>query len=187
MVIGEFDPPFPAKKVSTHFGSQSLVPHLQLGVMDMIHFLSKVQDAAQDSATQLSSVHRASLHAVIAGILYMLSKISHTPALSEHVEEMIELRRETAPVLLPDGVFSQDGRERGAEITDGAGGITYPSKVGEELLFQLRERGLDRQSPEPAVDTRRGEERVERNLPTSFNVLFFCTRVSSTGELRFFQ
>ena len=124
--------------------------------MDMIHFLSKVQDAAQDSNTQLSSVHRASLHAVIAGILYMLSKISPTPALNEHVEEMIELRREVAPALLPDGVFSHGEGGRGRDTADSAGGITYPSKVGEELLFQLRERGLDRQSPEPAADTRRG-------------------------------
>lgn len=135
--------------------------------MDMIHFLSKIQDAAQDSSTQLSSVHRASLHAVIAGILHLLSKISPTPALSEHVEEMIKLRREVSPALLPDGVFSQvEGGRRGdkVEITDGAGGISYPSKVGDELLFQLRERGLDRQSPEPAADTRRGKEDNKERL-----------------------
>lgn len=147
--------------------------------MDMIHFLSKVQDAAQDSTTQLSTVHRASLHAITAGILYMLGKISSTPALIEHVEEIIEYRREVAPVLLPDGLFPQSKGRRGGsevEITDGAAGVTYPSKVGEELLFQLRERGLvDRQSPEPAVDTRRGK----RDIGTLSSMsLFFFTRLS---------
>lgn len=118
----------------------------------MVHLLSKLQDTAQDSNSQLSTVHRTSLHAIIAGILYLLGKISTISALGDHVQEIVEKRRENAPMLLPDGLFR---RER--EELDGAvGRQSYPNHVEDELLFHLRERGLDRQSPDPGMDFRKG-------------------------------
>ena len=134
-------------------------PHIQLGVMDMVHLLSKFQDRAQDPTTQISSTHRTSLHALTAGILYLISKVTTTQALSDHVQEVIERRREFSPMLLPDGLFREIGEGGGeGEGVDGAAGRgDHPGRVGEELLFQLRERGFVRASPEPALDTRRGD------------------------------
>ena len=118
----------------------------------MVHLLSKLQDSAVDSASQLSAIHRVSLHAITAGILHLLSQISTVSALTEHVLEVVERRRETAPLLLlllPDQLFAAE-REEGADGAEGRGDI--PTHVGEDLLFHLRERGLVRQSPEPVMD-----------------------------------
>ena len=116
----------------------------------MVHLLSKLQDSAVDSASQLSATHRVSLHAITAGILHLLSQISTVSALTEHVLEVVERRRETAPLLLlPDQLFAAE-REEGANGAEGRGDI--PTHVGEDLLFHLRERGLVRQSPEPVMD-----------------------------------
>ena len=128
----------------------------------MVHLLSKLQDSVEDPNCQLSTVHRTSLHAIVAGILYLLGKISSVETLKDHVLEVVERRREMAPVLLPDSLFQRrEGEEEEEEEgMDGAVGRgEYPSHVSEELLFQLRERGLDRQSPDPATEFRRGIEK----------------------------
>ena len=126
----------------------------QAGVPDMVHLLCKIQDSTQDSTVQLSTAHRVSLHAITAGLLYLLSHISSVPALGDHVEEIIERRRELAPMLLPDHLFRGKEKEEGeeGEGADGAEGRDLPTHVAEDLLFQLRERGLVRQSPEPVMD-----------------------------------
>lgn len=121
----------------------------------MVHLLCKIQDSAQDSTVQLSTAHRVSLHAITAGLLYLLSHISSVPALGDHVEEIVERRRELAPTLLPDHLFRGKEKEEGEEEeegADGAEGRDLLTHVAEDLLFQLRERGLVRQSPEPVMD-----------------------------------
>ena len=129
----------------------------------MVHLLSKLQDCAQDSTAQLSTTHRVSLHAVIAGILQLLTHISTVASLGEHVMEVVERRREVAPMLLPDQLFAgargadeeeargAEGRGADEEEARGAEGRGLPTQVGEDLLFHLRERGFVRQSPEPPV------------------------------------
>ena len=76
------------------------------------------------------------------------------------MKEVVERRRETVPMLLPDGLFprqheelGREGGEEGADVATAREG--YPGVVGEEMLFQLRESGFDRQSPDPAA-ARRG-------------------------------
>ena len=71
------------------------------------------------------------------------------------MQEIVERRREIAPSLLPEGLFQQgEGDEERGDI---------PSSVGEDLLFQLRERGLVGQSPDPALE---GTRRGQRSIPT---------------------
>ena len=123
----------------------------QPGVIDMIHFLSKLQDLAQDSSTALSPRHRAALHAIVAGLLFLLAKISPTASLDEHVTDVVERRREIAPTLLPDGLFAPEMEGADGVLSPGAGA----TELADQLLFHLRERGLDRQSPEP-MENRRG-------------------------------
>ena len=140
------------KAFSSQKGSETEPPpplSPQPGVSDMVHLLSKLQDSAVDSASQLSTTHRVSLHAITAGILHLLCHISTVPALTEHVLEVVQRRSETAPLLLPDQLFTAE-REEGADGAEGRGDI--PTRVGEDLLFHLRERGLVRQSPEPTMD-----------------------------------
>ena len=158
-----------------HLLSLLALEFAQPGVMDMVHFLSKLQDIAQDPAAQLSSLHRAALHTITAGLLYLLGKISPTTVLSEHVREVVERRREIAPALLPDTLFARQGDGREGEGEDGGMMMTegIPNKVADDLLFHLKERGLDRQSPEPAAaDARRGS-----GCPLQANVIIFCALV----------
>ena len=125
-------------------------PPPQLGVADMVHLLNNFQDSAHDPAAQLSTLHRVSLHTITAGILHLLTNISSVTALREHVAEVIERRREAAPMLLPDGFFAGTPGEEGEE-----GGVArgdLPTRVDEDLLFRLREKGLVRPSPEPSMD-----------------------------------
>jgi hypothetical protein len=129
----------------------------------MVHLLSKLQDSAVDSASQLSTTHRVSLHAITAGILHLLCHISTVPALTEHVLEVVQRRSETAPLLLPDQFFT-------AERADGAEGRgDIPTRVGEDLLFHLRERGLVRQSPEPTMDPTSKRSQLMRESSTTSN------------------
>lgn len=127
----------------------------QLGVSDMIHLVNKLQDTALDTTSQISSRHRVVLHGISAGILSLLSHISSLTTLRDHVAEVVERRREKAPSLLPDTLFKERGGEGREEEEEGQ--EEYPD-ISEDLMFQLRELGLVRQSPEPAVDlnTRRG-------------------------------
>ena len=158
-----------------HLLSLLALEFAQPGVMDMVHFLSKLQDITQDPAAQLSSLHRAALHAITAGLLYLLGKISPTTLLSEHVREVVERRREIAPALLPDTLFARQGEGREEEGEDGGSMMAegIPSKVADDLLFHLKERGFDRQSPEPATaDGRRGS-----GYPLQANVIIFCALV----------
>ena len=120
----------------------------------MVHFLSKLQDAAQDSSIVPLPQRRLALHAIVAGVLYLLSKISSTSTLSEHVVEVVERRRTVAASLLPDTLFGSE--------TEGSDGLAAkkaeeasPAEFSDSLMFELKVKGLDRQSPEPA-ESRRG-------------------------------
>lgn len=154
----------------------------QPGVIDMIHFLSKLQDLAQDSSATLSPQHRVALHAIVAGLLFLLAKISPTSMLDEHVTDVVERRREIAPSLLPDALFAQD--------VEGADGVLTPEvsamELPDQLLFHLRERGLDRQSPEPA-ENRRGRERVDHLTFWFILSLSLCLCLSFSLSLPFSQ
>ena len=63
--------------------------------------------------------------------------------LKDHVLEVVERRKNSAPDLLPDSLFAP-------EVADGPG--TNLTALDPELLFQLKERGL----LEPPPDQKKG-------------------------------
>ena len=102
----------------------------------MMTYLSRMQDLAVEGDS-LSLHHRTALHAIVAGILHLVAQVSANTALQDHINEVVGLRREMAPHLLPASVFG-DQLEAGRNET-----------VEQQLLFQLKEENLLRKSPEP--------------------------------------
>ncbi len=121
-------------------------------IMDVLQLLSQLQDAAQSPGAtagtgSLSRLQRLSLHAVVAGVMYLLAKMTSRRELRDHVLEVVARRHDSAPHLLPDSLFA-------ALPTDGVDG--EEGGVGPELLFQLRERGIIQgipESPRPRVQS----------------------------------
>ena len=111
------------------------------GIMDMVQYLSGLQDLAQTS-TKLTAQHRLALHAVIAGVLYLIAKISAHQQLQDHVLEVVAKRQSSAPHLLPEALFG------GSEGADGPVPADL-SGIDTELLFHLTEKGIIQQLPEP--------------------------------------
>ena len=113
------------------------------GIMDMVQYLQQLQELAVGNR-DLSYRHRVALHATIAGILYLVAMMTSNQQLQEHILEVVIRRRDSAPSLLPDSFFKSvvsDGPDVKVEIDLNA--------IEPELLFQLKEKGILQQLPEP--------------------------------------
>lgn len=115
----------------------------QPGVQDLVLCLNQLQLLALGS---LSAALCTALHAVIAGLLYLASRITVAPALQEHIGQVLAKRKVCAPYLLPSAVFGSE---------DGADGIKNNSslcslEMDKSLHFTLDEELL-RKSPEPKI------------------------------------
>lgn len=113
------------------------------GVLEMILYLNWLQTLAVGSDSLLGVQLCNALHAIVAGVLYLISKISLTPGLNEHVSHILTKRREHAPHLLPEGLFTYEERADGTEDSVGM------SMVNRSMLFTLNEEDLMKKSPEP--------------------------------------
>lgn len=72
----------------------------------MVLYLNMLQKLAIQSDITLPVCHRNALHAIVAGILYLISKISSATGLQEHIVKILALRKASAVHLLPDGLFA---------------------------------------------------------------------------------
>ena len=130
------------------------------GVRYMVDYMHQLQELAvgrrggeEGGAGRgggLSTDHRVMLHAVVAGILYLVAKITTSLALEEHILTVVALRRSSAPHLLPDTVFATDRPDgRGGGGGEGEEGKEDLSQLEPGWLFRLKEEGLLRDmSPE---------------------------------------
>lgn len=106
------------------------------GVLDMVLYLNSLQQLAVDSELTLAVSHRNALHAIVAGILFLITKISSPSGLQEHILQILALRRASAIHLLPEGLF-------------GDSPVVKSNLVDQEMLFILDQDELHRKSPEP--------------------------------------
>ncbi len=123
-----------------------------LGIADMLAFLHQLQEVAVKEK-ELGTHHRVVLHATVAGMLYLAAKISRNEVLKTHVDGVIAKRRETAPRLLPDALFSTTGDE--LDSGRGAMGVISEEDLlsvvanDETLLFSLKD--VKRTTPPPVT------------------------------------
>lgn len=111
------------------------------GLLDVVQYLSWLQYFAVESDFSSSANHCCTLHAIIAGVLYMITKISSALTLQEHITHVLEMRRSFAPYLLPGKVFSLEEKPNGVE--------RIQANVDKKMLFILNQEELLRTSPEP--------------------------------------
>lgn len=110
------------------------------GISDMVVYLNWLQNLATGSDFELTVGHRNALHAIVAGILYLISKISSASGLQEHILQVLTIRRTSAPHLLPTGLFE--------DKSDGEDKSVVNPLVDKIMLFILDEEELLRKSPE---------------------------------------
>ncbi len=127
-------------------------------ITDLVEFLSQLQDAAQSTAPtagarSLSGQQCLIIHAIVAGVMYLLAKMSSNQQLQEHVLEVVAKRRDSAPHLLPESLFKRPTRLLSTEEgVDGRGERREEEEEGTvdtDHLFQLRERGIVQAAAEP--------------------------------------
>ena len=134
------------------------------GVLEMVLCLNMLQKLAVQKDVVLPVFHRNALHAIVGGILYLISKISSATGLQEHITKILALRKASAVNLLPDGLFASEDKSDGA----GAEHLTVrSSSVDKTLLFNLDGNELLRRSPDP----RKG---FGKNLIFMFLLLLLC-------------
>ena len=165
LVLGKVSPLFLKKTVPTLYGhlkklAEGLSSHLdnlkafyqllllstlefsEPGVLDMVQYLSWLQNLAGASDLAVTAFHRSALHAIIAGVLYLISKISSAVTLQDHILQVLEIRRSSAPHLLPGGIFSSEEKLDDVEAIQALA-------VDKKMLFILNQDELLRKSPEP--------------------------------------
>ena len=114
----------------------------QAGVLELVLFLNQLQSLAVKKPATMGDKVCVALHGIVAGLLYLVSKVTTAPALQEHIEQVLMQRKTSAPFLLPSVVLgSQDG------LDGTAGADACSMDVQEHFLFSLDE-GLLRTSPE---------------------------------------
>ena len=110
------------------------------GVVDMVVYLNWVQTQAIRSDAALSVHHCNALHAVVAGVMYLITMISPTSGLQENTSQVLAVRKTSAPHLLPSELSdSKDGEVKS---------LMHPYIVDKTMLFVLDEEELLK-SPEP--------------------------------------
>lgn len=127
------------------------------GISDMLAFLHQLQELAVKEE-ELEAHHKVVLHATVAGMLYLTAKISRNEVLKTHVDGVIAKRRETAPRLLPDALFSTTDDEldggRGAVGVVSEDDILSVVTNDETLLFSIKDMDTKRLSPPPVTGKR---------------------------------
>lgn len=111
------------------------------GILDMVVYLNWLQTQAIADDSAFTIEHRNALHAIVAGILYLVSKITPAIGIQEHILQVLKIRKTTSPHLLPARLFASEDKSDGAP--------TDILTVDKAALFILDEEGLLRKSPEP--------------------------------------
>lgn len=78
---------------------------VELGSEDVLIELLRLMFAIQDlpASGSFTNAHCASLHALVAAFMFLAGQLTSIPSLCAHVNEVIKVRREQAPNLLPQG------------------------------------------------------------------------------------
>ncbi len=135
---------------------------------NILVFLHQLQELAVKEKG-LEAHHRVVLHATVAGVLHLASKISRNEVLKTHIDGVIAKRRETAPKLLPEAVFvtadeMDGGRDTGGVVSDEE--VLSAVADDETLLFNLTEVDAKRTSPPPSSGKSRGLSYVYQPIST---------------------
>lgn len=83
-------------------------------MIDIIRLMLAVQELAL--ASPLTDSQHCTIHAVVACLLNLVAYLTNIPTLGQHIEQVIKLRREMAPHLLPSNITEDDHGSYSGEV-----------------------------------------------------------------------
>uniref|UniRef100_L7M9J5 Uncharacterized protein n=1 Tax=Rhipicephalus pulchellus TaxID=72859 RepID=L7M9J5_RHIPC len=72
-------------------------------LIELLRLMFAIQDLPSSGLVSMSGSHMASLHALVAAFMFLAGQLTSIPSLCAHVTEVIKVRRERTPQLLPQG------------------------------------------------------------------------------------
>ncbi|KAL1420700.1 hypothetical protein MTO96_004442 [Rhipicephalus appendiculatus] len=72
-------------------------------LIELLRLMFAIQDLPSSGLVSMSGSHMASLHALVAAFMFLAGQLTSIPSLCTHVTEVIKVRRERTPQLLPQG------------------------------------------------------------------------------------
>ncbi|XP_037271315.2 protein EFR3 homolog stmA isoform X2 [Rhipicephalus microplus] len=72
-------------------------------LIELLRLMFAIQDLPGSGLVSMSGSHMASLHALVAAFMFLAGQLTSIPSLCTHVTEVIKVRRERTPQLLPQG------------------------------------------------------------------------------------
>ncbi|XP_077495686.1 protein EFR3 homolog stmA isoform X3 [Amblyomma americanum] len=72
-------------------------------LIELLRLMFAIQDLPSSGLVSMSGAHMASLHALVAAFMFLAGQLTSIPSLCSHVNEVIKVRRERVPQLLPQG------------------------------------------------------------------------------------
>ncbi|XP_077547044.1 protein EFR3 homolog stmA isoform X3 [Haemaphysalis longicornis] len=70
-------------------------------LIDLLRLMFAIQELPASSSASFTNSHCASLHTLVAAFMFLAGQLTSIPSLCAHVSEVIKVRREQAPHLLP--------------------------------------------------------------------------------------
>ncbi|KAH7975337.1 hypothetical protein HPB52_000598 [Rhipicephalus sanguineus] len=77
--------------------------HVEDVLIELLRLMFAIQDLPSSGLVSMSGSHMASLHALVAAFMFLAGQLTSIPSLCTHVTEVIKVRRERTPQLLPQG------------------------------------------------------------------------------------
>ena len=96
---------------------------------ELLRLTFAIQELASSKTSTLNEGHRSLIHGLVAGFLYLVGHLIAIPAFCTHIEQVIKLRKEKNPLLLPE--FNHKGQRK--DVTDNL--QNSPEELNEELAF----------------------------------------------------
>ncbi|XP_054157072.1 protein EFR3 homolog B-like isoform X2 [Oppia nitens] len=109
---------------------------------ELLRLTFAVQDLAVAKTSTLSEPHKSSIHCLVSGFLHLIGHLTAIPAYCAHVEQVIKMRNERTPWLLPE--YSADTKSalgsgghnnKKQDVIDSTLLCSTPDDLLDELVF----------------------------------------------------
>lgn len=109
---------------------------VEMSSEEVLAELFRVVFALQDLGTSSSGLyetHKSAIHGIVAGFLHLAAGLTAIPTLGAHVEQVIALRKEKNPSMLPEHSQLISNRSYSGDIDKNR--KSPPEEIPEDLLF----------------------------------------------------
>ncbi len=97
---------------------------------ELLRLTFALQDLVSMKNLALTKSHKASIHCLVAGFLHLIANLIAIPAFCSHIEQVINLRREKTPWLLPELNRNTNIRRSSNDNKNSS-----PEDISDDLIF----------------------------------------------------